>query len=35
VFGGPFVLDSHSALRQAQRDFYDGKMGTLNGVPSL
>ena len=33
VFGGPFVLDSQSALRQAQRDFYDGKMGTLDGVP--
>lgn len=33
LFGGPFVLDSHAALRQAQRDFYDGKMGTLDGVP--
>ena len=33
VFGGPFVLDSPSALRQAQRDFYAGKMGTLDGVP--
>lgn len=32
-FGGPFVLDSSSGLRQAQRDFYDGKMGTLDGVP--
>lgn len=32
-FGGPFVLDSPAALRQAQRDFRDGKMGTLDGVP--
>lgn len=33
VFGGPFVLDSPAALRQAQRDFYAGKMGTLDDVP--
>lgn len=32
-FSGPFVLDSPSALRQAQRDFYAGKMGTLDRVP--
>ncbi|MDT8989996.1 pirin family protein [Curvibacter sp. APW13] len=33
VFGGPFVLDSPAALRQAQRDYFDGKMGMLDGVP--
>jgi quercetin 2,3-dioxygenase len=32
-FGGPFVLDSAEALQQAQRDFFAGKMGTLDGVP--
>lgn len=33
VFGGPFVLDSPDAVRQAQRDFYAGRMGSLDGVP--
>ncbi|MHC4377276.1 MAG: pirin family protein [Planctomycetota bacterium] len=32
-FGGPFVLDSRSALIEAQRRYSAGEMGTLDGVP--
>ena len=32
-FGGPFVLDSRSALVEAQRRYSAGEMGTLDGVP--
>jgi redox-sensitive bicupin YhaK (pirin superfamily) len=34
VFGGPFVLDSHAALEQAQRRYFSGQMGRLDGVPN-
>lgn len=33
LFGGPFVMDTPERLQQAQRDFYAGRMGTLDGVP--
>lgn len=29
VFHGPFVMDSVAAIRQAERDYFDGNMGTL------
>jgi len=29
VFHGPFVMDSVTAIRQAERDYFDGRMGTL------
>jgi len=29
VFHGPFVLDSVAAIRQAERDFHEGRMGAL------
>ncbi len=30
VFHGPFVMDSVAAIRQADRDYFDGRMGTLS-----
>ncbi|MQR02793.1 pirin family protein [Glaciimonas soli] len=33
LFSGPFVMDTPERLAQARRDFSDGKMGTLDGVP--
>ena len=33
VFGGPFVLDSRESLQRAQRDYFAGRMGKLDGVP--
>jgi redox-sensitive bicupin YhaK (pirin superfamily) len=33
LFGGPFVMDTPEHLQRAQRDFYNGRMGTLDGVP--
>lgn len=33
VFGGPFVLDSRESLQRAQRDYFAGRMGQLDGVP--
>lgn len=33
LFGGPFVMDTPDNLQRAQRDFQDGIMGTLDGVP--
>jgi redox-sensitive bicupin YhaK (pirin superfamily) len=33
LFGGPFVMDTPEHLQQAQRDYYSGRMGTLDGVP--
>lgn len=33
LFGGPFVMDSPENLQRAQRDYYSGRMGTLDGVP--
>jgi quercetin 2,3-dioxygenase len=33
LFGGPFVMDTEERLRQARRDFAEGKMGRLEGVP--
>ncbi len=30
VFHGPFVMDSVAAIRQAERDYYAGNMGTLS-----
>lgn len=33
VFGGPFVLDSRESLQRAQRDYFAGCMGQLDGVP--
>lgn len=29
VFHGPFVLDSVEAVRQAERDYFEGRMGVL------
>ena len=29
IFHGPFVLDSVEAVRQAERDYFEGRMGTL------
>ncbi len=29
IFHGPFVLDSVEAVRQAERDYFDGRMGML------
>jgi redox-sensitive bicupin YhaK (pirin superfamily) len=33
LFGGPFVMDTPEHLQQAQRDYHQGRMGTLDGVP--
>jgi hypothetical protein len=33
LFGGPFVMDTPENLQRAQRDFQNGIMGTLDGVP--
>jgi redox-sensitive bicupin YhaK (pirin superfamily) len=33
LFGGSFVMDTEERLRHAQRNFADGKMGRLEGVP--
>jgi redox-sensitive bicupin YhaK (pirin superfamily) len=33
LFGGPFVMDTPDNLQRAQRDFQNGIMGTLDGVP--
>ncbi len=33
LFGGPFVMDTPENLQQAQRDYYAGRMGTLDGGP--
>jgi redox-sensitive bicupin YhaK (pirin superfamily) len=33
LFGGSFVMDTEERLRQAQRNFAEGKMGRLEGVP--
>lgn len=33
LFGGPFVMDTPETLHRAQRDFQNGIMGTLDGVP--
>lgn len=33
LFGGPFVMDTPENLQRAQRDYYNGRMGTLDGVP--
>ncbi len=33
LFGGPFVMDTPENLQRAQREFYAGRMGTLDGVP--
>lgn len=33
IFGGSFVLDSEMAIREANRRFHTGGMGTLDGVP--
>lgn len=33
LFGGPFVMDTPENLQRAQRDYYSGRMGTLDGVP--
>lgn len=30
IFHGPFVLDSVEAVRQAERDYFDGRMGILS-----
>ena len=29
IFHGPFVLDSVEAVRQAERDYFEGRMGAL------
>jgi redox-sensitive bicupin YhaK (pirin superfamily) len=29
IFHGPFVLDSAEAVRQAERDYFEGRMGAL------
>ena len=33
LFSGPFVMDTPERLAQARRDFTEGKMGSLDGVP--
>ena len=33
LFSGPFVMDTHERLAQAQRDFASGRMGRMEGVP--
>lgn len=33
LFSGPFVMDTHERLAQARRDFVEGRMGRLDGVP--
>ena len=33
LFSGPFVMDSREHLIRANRDYYSGKMGQLDGVP--
>jgi redox-sensitive bicupin YhaK (pirin superfamily) len=33
LFGGPFVMDTPENLQRAQRDYQNGIMGTLDGVP--
>jgi len=33
LFSGPFVMDTQERLAQAKRDFSEGRMGTLDGVP--
>ena len=33
IFDGPFVMDTPERIVQAKRDFIEGKMGQLDGVP--
>jgi quercetin 2,3-dioxygenase len=33
LFGGSFVMDTEERLREARRNFAEGKMGRLEGVP--
>ena len=33
LFSGPFVMDTPERLSQARRDFIEGRMGHLDGVP--
>ncbi len=33
LFAGPFVMDTAERLAQAKRDFAEGRMGRLDGVP--
>lgn len=33
IFAGPFVMDTPERIEQAKRDFANGKMGRLDGVP--
>ncbi|NML35244.1 hypothetical protein HHL14_31025 [Paraburkholderia sp. G-4-1-8] len=33
LFSGPFVMNTHEQLAQGRRDFAEGRMGTLDGVP--
>ena len=33
LFSGSFVMDTQERLTQAKRDFSEGRMGTLDGVP--
>lgn len=33
LFAGPFVMDTPERLTQAKRDFAEGRMGRLDGVP--
>lgn len=33
IFAGPFVMNTQEQIRQAQKNYFEGKMGTLDGVP--
>jgi hypothetical protein len=33
LFAGPFVMDTRERLAQAELDYFEGRMGTLDGTP--